>query len=83
MNREFYFSNREFCKRMDADLSFFCWTLNERFRAFDEELPSFDECPEVPQNCHPTDHPQRLKRLSFNRREDSAIFVAGRPSLPI
>ena len=36
---------REFAKRMDKDLPFYYWTVNERFQ--DEELPSFDECPSL------------------------------------
>ena len=35
---------REFAKRMDRDLLFYYWTVNERFQ--DEEIPSFDECPD-------------------------------------
>ncbi|KAK3716248.1 hypothetical protein QZH41_018049, partial [Actinostola sp. cb2023] len=38
---------REFKKRMDENLPFYYWTLNERFS---NELPSFDECPEYDEN---------------------------------
>ena len=46
---------REFKKRMDADLPYYHWSLNERFS---EDLPSFDDRPdfddnEVQSNKHP------------------------------
>lgn len=61
---------------MEDDLPFHFWTLNERFRAFDEELPSFDAHPD------PEAHPLRLHTLRLNRREDASIFVPGRSFLP-
>ena len=46
------------------------------------ELLSFNESPVADADVEPCDHPLRLHRLSINRREDSAIFVAGRSFLP-
>lgn len=45
-------------------------------------MPSFNETEEVPDDIDPAEHPQRLHRLSVNRREDSSIFTAGRCFLP-
>jgi len=36
---------REFCKRMNPDIPFYYWTRNERYMAFDHDLPSFNERP--------------------------------------
>ena len=63
------------------DLPFFYWTLNERYLGADE-LPSFNECPDLHEDVEPCNHPLRLHRLSINRREDAAIFTAGRSFLP-
>ena len=71
---------REFTKRMDVDLPFYYWTLNERYR--DEDLPSFDICPAIDEDQDLRTHPLRLHRLRPNTREDSSIFVAGRAHLP-
>ena len=64
---------REFSKRMDSDLPFYYWTLNERYR--DEELPSFDECPEIDDEQDLLTHPLRLHRLRINQREDSSLLA--------
>ena len=72
------FTFREYCKRIDQDLPFYYWTSNERFRDFDETMPSFNEVDEVPDDIEPKYHPRRLHQLSVNRREDSSIFSAGR-----
>jgi len=46
------FSNyfpREFCKHMAPDLPFYYWTLNERFRADeDDDYDSIDARPDIP-----------------------------------
>ena len=67
---------REFTKRVGDDLPFYYWTANERYREWEEELPSFNEAPD------PAEHPLRLHRLTSSRREDSSIFTAGRSFLP-
>lgn len=72
---------REFSKRMDMDLPFYYWTLNERFS--DEAYPSFDGRPQVEEDTDDTrNHPLRLHRLRINQREDSSIFVVGRAHQP-
>lgn len=72
---------REFAKRMDTDLPFYYWTVNERFQ--DEELPSFDECPDLyDDNIDARNHPLRLHRLRNNQREDGSVLVPGRAILP-
>ena len=80
------FSNyfpREFCKRMAPDLPFYYWTLNERFRADDDDdHDSFDAGPDIPDDQDPSSHPLRLHRLRINRREDASIICAGRAFLP-
>ena len=76
---------REFTKRMDPDLPFFYYTLNERFSV--DPLPSFDE---PPAGCEsgeqdsddPRQNPYRLHRLVRNSREDGSLFNAGRSFLP-
>ena len=73
-------SDREFSKRMDMDLPFYYWTLNERFS--DDVYPSFDERPEIDEEVDGRNHPLRLHRLRINQREDSSIFVVGRAHLP-
>lgn len=67
---------------MDKDLPFYYWTTNERYREWDEDLPSFNEGPEVEDNQQPVNHPLRLHRLTVNRREDSSVFTASRSFLP-
>ena len=67
---------------MDASLPFYYWTLNERFKYWDEVMPSFNEAPELEDGLDPRQHPLRLHRLTVNRREDASIFVAGRCFLP-
>ena len=67
---------------MDRDLPFHFWTLNERYRSFDERMPSFDNCPKSKQDCDTENHPLRLHNLKINRREDASIFVPGRSFLP-
>ncbi|KAK3750305.1 hypothetical protein QZH41_001769 [Actinostola sp. cb2023] len=37
--------NKEFCKRMNPDIPFYYCTRNERYMAFDHDLPSFNERP--------------------------------------
>ena len=72
---------REFCKRMDPDLPFYYWTLNERYS--EEAYASFDARPDfVEDEVELRSHPLRLHRLRHNQREDSAIFVVGRAHLP-
>lgn len=58
--------SREFSKRMDADLPFYYWTLNERYT--EDELPSFDVCPEVDEDQGLRSHPLRLHRLVLGMR---------------
>jgi hypothetical protein len=65
---------------MAGDLPFYYWTLNERYS--EEDLPSFDVCPEVDEDQELRSHPLCLHRLVINQREDSSIFVAGRAHLP-
>lgn len=74
------YSHREFTKRMDGDLPFYYWTLDERYS--DEDLPSFDHCPAIDEDQDLRTHPFRLHRLRINQREDSSIFVSGRAHLP-
>jgi len=71
---------REFTKRMDKDLPFYYWTINERFT--DEELPSFDECPDLDDDVGQRNHPLRLHRLRINNREDGSVLVPARAVLP-
>ena len=75
------FNFREFCKRMDTDLPFYYWTLNERYS--EEVYPSFDKRPEFDEDGgdDARNHPLRLHRLRINQREDSSIFVVGRAHL--
>lgn len=63
---------------MDQDCPFHYWTNNERYREWDEELPSFNDGPEVDEDQGPVNHPSRLHRLVVNHREDSSVFTAGR-----
>jgi len=67
---------------MDRNIPFYYWTSNERFREWDEELPSFNEASEIEDDQGPVNHPLRLHRLTINRREDSSVFTAGRSFLP-
>ena len=76
----YVYFGREFSKRMDMDLPFYYWTLNERFS--DEAYPSFDARPNIDDADDVRNHPLRLHRLSINQREDSSIFVVGRAHLP-
>ncbi|XP_064622698.1 uncharacterized protein LOC135484921 isoform X2 [Lineus longissimus] len=70
----------EFNKRMDHNLPFYYWTLNERFKL---EQESFDQRPDFDENeVDVTRHPLRLHRLRLSSREDSSIFSAGRSFLP-
>ena len=72
---------REFTKRMDKDLSFYYWRINEWFT--DEELPSFDECPDVDEdNIDHRNHPLQLHCLRINHCEDGSVLVPGRAVLP-
>lgn len=72
---------REFTKRMDKDLPFYYWTINERFQ--DDELPSFDEGPDPnDDSLESRNHPLRLHRLRINHREDGSVLVPGRAVLP-
>ena len=73
---------REFCKRMDRNLPFYYWTANKRFRDWDDDLPSFNERPEVADDKDPINHPLRLHRLTINCREDLSVFTAGYSFLP-
>ena len=73
------YSYREFTKRMDGDLPFYYWTLNERYS--DEDLPLFDHCPAIDEDQDLRTHPLRLHRLTINQREDSSIFVSGHAHL--
>ena len=74
------YSYREFIKRMDGDLPFYYWTLDERYSH--QNLPSFDHCPTIDEDQDLRTHPLRLHRLRINQREDSSIFVSGRAHLP-
>ena len=67
---------------MHGDLPFYYCILNERYS--EEELPSFDVCPEIDddQELRSYMYPLRLHRLVINQREDSSIFVASRAHLP-
>lgn len=79
----FQFQNREFSLKLDDELPFYYWSLNERFRGSAETYESFDQSPEVEPNVAPEKHPLRLHRLTLNRREDASIFTAGRSFLPV
>ena len=57
-------------KKMDPDLPFWYWTLNDRYR---EQEADFDE---------EDGNPLRLRNLHMNAREDAAIFVPGKEYLP-
>lgn len=67
-------------KRIRCDLPFYYWTLNERYRVeqqgFDEDINNKEE-----HNYHRA-NPLRLHHLVVNRREDGAIFAAGRAFMP-
>ena len=65
---------------MDKDLPFYYWTINERFT--DEDLPSFDEAPDINEDAELRNHPLRLHRLRINHREDGSVLVPGRAVLP-
>ena len=80
LNQHLLITCREFSKRMDTDLPFYYWTLNERYS--DEPYPSFDERPDCDADEGDRNHPLRLHRLRLNQREDSSIFVVGRAHLP-
>jgi len=69
---------------MAPDLPFYYWTLNERFRADDDDddHDSFDAEPDISDDQDPSSHPLRLHRLWINRREDTSILCAGRAFLP-
>ena len=67
---------------MDWNLPFYYWTANERFRDWDDDLPSFNERPEVADDKDPINHPLRLHRLTINCREDLSVFTAGYSFLP-
>ena len=67
---------------MDWNLPFYYWTANERFRDWDNDLPSFNERQKVADDQDPINHPLRLHHLTINRREDSSVFTAGRSFLP-
>ena len=67
--------HRGYSKRMNNSLPFYYWTSNERFRDWEEELPSFNLAPEVPDDVDPKEHPLRLHRLRVNRREDASLFL--------
>ncbi|CAH1242354.1 Hypp6614 [Branchiostoma lanceolatum] len=66
---------REFSKRIDPDLPFYYWTVNERYRALEDPYASFNEEPE--------DGSLRLHRLRPCRREDASIFTSARGFLPV
>ena len=70
----------EFCKRLDPDLPFYYWRGTDRYT--EEEMPSFDETPELPVDLTLENHPLRLHRVKPCRREDGTVFVAGRCFLP-
>ena len=80
MTNNYCFVCREFTKRMDKDLPFYYWTINERFT--DEELPSFDECPDLDHEVDQRNHLLRLHRLRINNREDGSVLVPARAVLP-
>ena len=63
--------DREFLKKIDEDLPFHYWTSTTPFT---EEEVSFDQSR--------ADKIPRLRQMKLNRREDNAIFVAGRAYLP-
>jgi len=73
---------REFTKGSGGSKHFYYWTTNERYREWEDKLPSFNESPEVPNDVDPHEHSLRLHRLRLNRRENSSIFPAGRSFLP-
>ena len=70
---------------MSLDLPFHYWTLNERFRDFHDEMPSFDDGgddDDDDDDGDPQNHPLRLHRLRMNRQEDGSVFVPGQSFLP-
>ena len=60
------FFNREITKRMNKDLPFYYWTLNERFQ--DDDLPSFVDSPDVDDDNVDARkyHPLQLHKLKIN-----------------
>ncbi len=64
---------------MDKNLSFYYWTLNERFS--EDSLPSFDE--KLQKDDSVEEKKSRLHLLKINRREDASIFTPGRSFLPV
>ena len=75
-----FIHNRQFEFRMDKQLPFYVWTLNERFT--EEELPSFDEIPGT-SGSEEEQYVPRLHRLNRRSREDSSIIGGGRAMLPV
>jgi hypothetical protein len=68
---------------MNPELPFYYFTINERYKQAEENLPSFNSMPDDDgDDDDPQNHPLRLRRLSLNRREDASIFVPGRCFLP-
>ena len=70
---------REFTKRIGGSHHFHYCTTNERYREWEDELPSFNE---VPDDVDPSENPLTLHRLTLNRQEDASIFIASRSFLP-
>ena len=65
---------------MDNKLPFYYRTLNERYQ--EEDLPSFDDRPNVNDDVDERHHPLCLHRLKIDKREDASIFALGRAFLP-
>jgi len=86
------FCFREFSKRLNANLPFYYWTANERYR--EDPLDNFDVRPDDDDDDDDDDdgddgaggqanrNTLRLHRVRRNQRESLAQFVSGRAFLP-
>ena len=72
----FYTPHSEFLKQLDEELPFFYETASQRFKSGKLEAPegTFDEEEEG--------NPLRLHTLKPRTRDSTALFIAGRASLP-
>lgn len=78
-NIAFFFNFREFCKRMNADLPFCYWTLNERYS--EESYPSFDIRPEFDEDGNDAhNHPLRLQTAHQSERRQLHLCSWKSPS---
>ena len=93
LRQRLMFVFREFVKRCNDQSPFHYWTLNETYRVEeasfndrpdldhpDGDLPDLDH-PDGDHNYH-HENPLRLHHMVINRRDDSAVFTAGRAFMP-